>query len=90
MAQEWTRSKHDPDNDTCCRWDDLGEHVVRRLQENGELRRDVDPSRAHHVFADVYHGTIMMWLESPKPPFSLREELRKRLTLVLEGFAPRA
>jgi len=60
---------------------------VRQLQAKGELRRDVSPQRAHHVLGDVYHGTIMMWLEVPEPPFSLKDELRKRLTLVIDGFA---
>lgn len=87
MAMEWTRSLHDPDDAVCRRWDALGEHVVRQLQAKGELRRDVSPGRAHHVLGDVYHGTIMMWLELPEPPFSLKDELRKRLTLVIDGFA---
>lgn len=87
MAMEWTRSQHDPADAVCRRWDALGEHMVRQLQAKGELRRDVSPQRAHHVLGDVYHGTIMMWLEVPEPPFSLKDELRKRLTLVIDGFA---
>lgn len=51
------------------------------------MRREIPPERVHHVLADVYHGTIMMWLELPEAPFSLRDELRKRLTLVIEGLA---
>lgn len=87
MAMEWTRSMHDPDDAVCRRWDALGEHVVRQLQAKGELRGDVAPERVHHVLADVYHGTIMMWLDQPEPPFRLQEELRKRLTLVIDGLA---
>lgn len=90
MVMEWTRGMHDPDNALCRRWDALGERVVRELQAKGELRDDVDPARAHHVLGDVYHGTLVMWLESPEPPFPLKEELRKRLTLVMQGLAPRA
>lgn len=90
MALEWTRQMYEPDNDLCRRWDTLGEHVVRQLQAKGELRRDVDPERAHRVLEDVYHGTIMMWLESPKPPFPLQDELRHRLDLAVQGLAPRA
>ena len=89
VAMEWTRRMHAQDDAVCRRWDDLGVHVVRQLQAKGELRRDVPPERVSRVLADVYHGTLMMWLESPEPPFPLRDEMRKRLTLVLEGLAPR-
>jgi hypothetical protein len=42
------------------------------------------------MMEDVYHGTIQMWLDSPEPPFPLKDELRKRLTLTVQGLAPRA
>ncbi|HEU5260786.1 MAG TPA: TetR/AcrR family transcriptional regulator [Gemmatimonadales bacterium] len=87
MFAEWTRHMHDPEDAVCRRWDDLGVHVARQLQAKGELRRDVPPERTSRVLADVYHATIMMWLESPEPPFPLKDELRKRLTLVMEGVA---
>jgi len=90
MAMEWTRRMHAPDDDVCRRWDELGVHVVRQLQAKGELRRDVAPERASRVLADVYHGTLMMWLESAEPPFPLKDEIRKRLALVIEGLTPRA
>lgn len=90
MALEWTREMYEPGNALCRRWDALGEHVMRHLQEQGELRADVDPRRAHRVLEDVYHGTITMWLDSPEPPFPLQDELRKRLNLVVQGLAPRA
>jgi AcrR family transcriptional regulator len=89
MLAEWTRNMHDPADAVCRRWDALGIDVVRRLQANGELRGDVPPERAQRVVEDVYHGTIMMWLDSPEPPFPLRDELRRRLTLVIDGLAPR-
>ncbi len=90
MVVEWTRGMHDPDNEVCGRWDELGLHVVRQLQAKGELRRDLDAARAHQVLSDVYHSTIVMWLEAPQPPFPLKDELRKRLTLVMNGLAPRS
>jgi hypothetical protein len=31
----------------------------------------------------------MMWLESAEPPFPLKDELRKRLTLAVDGLAAR-
>jgi AcrR family transcriptional regulator len=90
MALEWTREMYEPGNEQCRRWDELGQHVVRQLQHKGELRADVDPTRAHRILEDVYHGTIMMWLESPEPPYPLQDELRKRLDLAVQGLAPRA
>jgi AcrR family transcriptional regulator len=88
MVLEWTRHMHDPEDPVCCRWDALGLHVVRQLQAKGELRQDVAPERGSRVLADVYHGTIMEWLAAPgAPPFPLKDEMRKRLTLVMEGLA---
>jgi AcrR family transcriptional regulator len=89
MALEWARCRHDPADLVCRRWDELGVRVVRQLQATGELRHDVPPERINHVLADVYHGTIMMWLESAEPPFPLKDELRKRLTLAVDGLAAR-
>jgi AcrR family transcriptional regulator len=90
MAMEWGRCMHDPEATVCRRWDELGVTVVRQLQAKGELRDDVPAERASQVLGDIYHSTILMWLESPQPPFPLKDELRKRLTLVMQGLAPRA
>lgn len=89
MVLEWSRSMHDPDNVECRRWNALGSRVVGYLQGNGQLRRDVDPVLIHRVLSDIYHDTIVMWLASPEPQFPLRDEVRKRLTLVVEGLAAR-
>jgi AcrR family transcriptional regulator len=90
MAHEWTRCMYDSNDLVSRRWEELGVHVVRALQSCGQLRRDVDPIRAHRVLSDIYHDTIMMWLASPEPPFGLREEIRQRLTLVVEGLGLRS
>jgi AcrR family transcriptional regulator len=89
MVNEWSRGMHDPENALCCRWSALTGNVVRQLQAKGELRADADPERVSRILEDVYHGTITMWLESPQPPFALRDELRKRLNLVAQGLVPR-
>ena len=85
MAQEWTRGMNDPEDPVCQRWDALGDRIIRHLQSLGQLRADVEPALLHRIMGDVYHNTIVTWLESPKPPFSLQDELRRRLTLVVEG-----
>lgn len=87
MAQEWTRCMYDADDTVARRWDALGVHVVRQLQARGQLRPDADPRLVNRVLGDVYHDTIVMWLAAPEPPFPLQAELRKRLTLVVEGLA---
>jgi AcrR family transcriptional regulator len=89
MLQEWGRHRGSPDDELCRRWTALGQEVVRRLQDAGEVRADIDPARGHDVLESVYHGTVAMYVEAPTPPFPLREELRTRLTLVMEGLAPR-
>lgn len=90
MVAEWTRTMYEPDNDVCRRWDDLGVGVIRQLQARREIRADVDPVRAHRILGDVYHGAIIMWLEAPEPPYPLKDELRRRLTLVMQGLGPQA
>ena len=89
MVQEWGRQRRTPDDEIGRRWNALGEEVVRRLQETGEIRADIDPGRAHELMESVYHGTVALYVAAPTPPFPLREELRSRLTLVMEGLAPR-
>ena len=90
LVQEWGRQRRTPDDEICRRWNTLGQDVVRRLQETGEMRPDVDPGRAHEVLESIYHGTVALYVEAATPPFPLREELRARLTLAMEGLAPRA
>jgi AcrR family transcriptional regulator len=76
-----------PSEDVHQRWHDLLVRVIERGQEAGEFRRDVDPHRAEFVFGSVYMATLFMWLKCPKVQFNLRDELRARLTLVLDGLA---
>lgn len=87
MAQEWNRGRYDPADEVCLRWDELGKRVITLLQSRGELRADVDPALIHRIMGSVYHDTIVFWLEAPEPPYSLQDELRRRLTLVVEGLA---
>jgi AcrR family transcriptional regulator len=85
VIQEWTRRMHQGVDEVCQRWTDLGVRVVQHLQANGEIRSDVDAPRAHDVLASVYDGTVIRWLAAPEERFPLKEELRRRMTLVIEG-----
>jgi hypothetical protein len=76
---------HQGVDEVCQRWTDLGVRVVQHLQANGEIRSDVDAPRAHDVLASVYDGTVIRWLAAPEERFPLKEELRRRMTLVIEG-----
>jgi hypothetical protein len=73
----------------CERWDELSLRLVQRLQANGELRPDEEARRLMEVIQAVHQGTILEYVESPKPGFPLRAQLRRRLTLAVEGLAPR-
>jgi AcrR family transcriptional regulator len=65
--------------------------MVRRFvdqgQATGELRPDVDPDRAASVLRGVALGTVLIWLSSDPGTFVLEDEIRKRVTLVLDGLA---
>lgn len=88
VAMEWMRRMHSGVDECCRRWDELGTRVIEQLQAKGEMRRDVPPQRASQVLASVYDGTLLRWLSAPEKPFSLKAELRERLTLVIEGLRP--
>ena len=89
VLQEWMRNQHTGVDEMCQRWDDLAVRVIRKLQDNGELRTDQDAERLVSVLQCVHQGTILEYVASPNPPFPLRDELRRRLTLAIEGLAPR-
>ena len=78
-------------DDMCKRWDDLGVKLIKHLQENGEVRRDIRPDRAHEILGAVYHDTLMRWAGAgaEDKPFALKEELRARLTIAMEGLESR-
>lgn len=88
MVMEWHRRAQTGCDELCRRWDALGERVVAFLQRIGQVRADVPARAAAEMFASVHEGTVMKWLSAEKPPFALRDELRKRLSLMLEGLGP--
>ena len=85
MVAESARRFHDGCDAVCGRWNDLGERVITHLQQNGELRREVSAARAHEILGGVYHDTVMRWAAAEVKPFALKDELRIRLSLVIEG-----
>jgi AcrR family transcriptional regulator len=85
VITEWSRRMHQGIDEVCQRWRDLGVKVIEHLQTTGEIRKDIDAHCANDILASVYDGTVMRWLAVPEERFPLKDELRKRMTLVIEG-----
>ncbi|HLB36461.1 MAG TPA: TetR/AcrR family transcriptional regulator [Gemmatimonadales bacterium] len=72
------------------RWHDLTNRVIQQGQAAGELRANVDPSRAERVLHSTFLGVLFMWLKCcDAAAMDLQTELTERLTLVLDGLAAR-
>jgi len=89
VLQEVMQNQHNEDDEMCRNWDDLALRLIRKLQTNGELRTDESPERLAGVLHCVHQGTILEFGASAEPPFPLRTELRRRLTLAIDGLAAR-
>ncbi len=89
VLQEVMQNQHNEDDEMCRNWDELALRLIQKLQTNGELRTDESPERVAGVLHCVHQGTILEFVASAEPPFPLRTELRRRLTLAIEGLAPR-
>lgn len=89
VLQEVMENQHNEDDVMCRNWDELALRLIQKLQTNGELRTDESPERLAGVLHCVHQGTILEFVASAEPPFPLRTELRRRLTLAIEGLAVR-
>lgn len=82
-----------PNEEVHHRWHNLLVRVMEQGRRTGELRGDMDVQRAAFVLSTVYMGTLMMWLcgvsnsECAGLQFDLQDELRARLSLVIDGLA---
>jgi TetR/AcrR family transcriptional regulator, cholesterol catabolism regulator len=76
-----------PTEEVVVRWHEQIVRLVTQGQENGELRRDLDPSRAEAVLSSLYYATLYEWVCCTPDTFPLIEELRTRLVLGMEGIA---
>lgn len=76
-----------PFEETAIRWHELVVALVRQGQENGELRRDADPIRIEALLTGIYYATLYSWVCCPPGAFPLRDELRARLHMSMEGVA---
>jgi len=78
-----------PSEDAGMRWQKLTLQVIELGRATGELRRDLDAERAESLLSSVYFSTVYLWVNCNETNFELRDELRARLELVLDGIAVR-
>ena len=78
-----------PSEDAGMRWQALTLQIIERGRSTGELRRDLEPVRVESLLSSVYFSTVYLWVNCNETQFELRDELRARLQLVLDGIAVR-
>ncbi len=78
-----------PSEESSLRWQALISRVIRQGQASGELRADVDVLRVESLLSAIYVATIYLWVCCMDEVFDLRQEIRERLSLVLEGVETR-
>jgi AcrR family transcriptional regulator len=76
-----------PTEEVLVRWHRQIVQLVVQGQENGDLRRDLDPTRVEAVLTGLYYATLYEWVCCVPDSFTLLDELRARLTLAMEGIA---
>ncbi len=48
-------------------------------------RRLDDPAEAGQILSTAYFSTVLRWIDSEPPPFSLTAQLDKMLDIILRG-----
>ncbi len=94
VMRESMRRAYTPTDAVHIHWHQLLARLVDQGQQTHEFRRDVDAGRAVYVLGSVYMGTVFMWLccqagapDCNSKTYQLQDELRDRLSLVLDGLA---
>ncbi len=59
--------------------------LIERGKQTGEIRPDIDPAQAGAILAAGYFTSVLRWISTDPPPFSLPEELSGMLDIVLRG-----
>lgn len=96
VMRESMRRAYTPSDSVHIHWHTLLTGLIEQGRQAGELRRDLDATRAVYVLGSTYMGTVFMWLmcQSSEPgcegmTFDLQQELEARLSLVFDGLAVR-
>ncbi len=92
VFNEWMQRAFAPTEEAGMRWNKLLVTVIEQGQASGELRTDVTPDQIESLLSGVYMTTLYYWLCCPEGAslpenFPLLDELRSRLTLVMDGIA---
>ncbi len=92
VFNEWMQRAFAPTQEVGMRWHNVLVTVIEQGQASGELRADVTPFHAESLLSSIYMTTLYYWLCCPvgaklAGDFSLLDELRLRLTLVMDGLA---
>jgi len=90
VFNEWMQRAFQPTQEAGQRWHKLVVAAIEQGQAAGDLRADVQPVVMESLLSSVYISTLYYWLCCPvgsEMPldFPLLDELRLRLTLVIEG-----
>jgi len=72
---EWMQNQHTGEDEMCKQWDQLALRLIEKLQSSGEMRKDEPAERLAGVLGCVHQGTVLEYVESPKPPFSDRKSV---------------
>ena len=92
VFNEWMQRAFAPTEEAGMRWHKLLVTVISQGQAAGEIRADVSQELVESLLSAVYMTTLYYWLCCPvgtpmSRDFSLLDELRARLTLVMDGIA---
>jgi len=91
---EWMKRGFAPTRDAGQRWETIVTAILEQGLAKGELREDVTAVRGGAMLTGVYISTLYEWLYCPEdcqPPRvpDLREELRARLEILIDGLLVR-
>lgn len=96
VMRESMRRAYTPSDSVHMHWHTLLTGLIDQGRQGGELKEDLDATRAVYVLGSTYMGTVFMWLmcQNGEPgcetmTFDLQQELEARLSLVFNGLAAR-
>jgi len=96
VMRESMRRAYTPSDSVHVHWHTLLTGLIEQGRQSGDLRQDLDATRAVYVLGSTYMGTVFMWLmcQSGEPgceamTYDLQQELEARLSLVFNGLAAR-
>ena len=94
VLNELVHRAFQPNEEGAVRWHAIVGKLLLQGQERGELRADLPFERAESLLTGTYFATLFQWAfcrdglaRQLHPCFRRQEELRARLTLLMEGLA---